>query len=59
MTPPDVSPDFCGRGTVLAVANSLNLPAIGVDIDAGCVKAAARLQVERLLPSDTISEAGF
>lgn len=34
---------FCGHGTVLAVANSLGLDALGVDRSARCCKAARRL----------------
>ena len=39
---------FCGRGTVLALANELGLTALGVDVDAACVKAAERLDMEKL-----------
>jgi hypothetical protein len=34
---------FCGRGTVLAVANSLGMDAVGVDRSARCCSAARRL----------------
>lgn len=37
---------FCGRGTVLAVANALGLPAIGVDRSARCCRAARTLSVK-------------
>jgi hypothetical protein len=36
---------FCGRGTVLAVANALGLDAIGVDLSARMCKSARRLSV--------------
>ncbi len=36
---------FCGRGTVLAVANSLGLDAIGVELSAKRCRAARRLSV--------------
>ena len=36
---------FCGWGTVLAVANSLGLDAIGVDLSARMCKRARRLTV--------------
>lgn len=38
---------FCGRGTVLAVANALGLDAIGVDLSARRCRAAGKLVVER------------
>lgn len=37
---------FCGRGTVLAVANRLGLDAVGVDLSAKRCKKARTLQVE-------------
>jgi hypothetical protein len=37
---------FCGRGTVLAVANALGLDAVGVDLSARCCRAARALRVE-------------
>lgn len=37
---------FCGRGTVLAVANAMGLDAIGVDIGAKRVRAARTLTVD-------------
>ncbi|MBI4955426.1 MAG: SAM-dependent methyltransferase [Myxococcales bacterium] len=37
---------FCGRGTVLAVANALGLDAIGVDVGLRKCRAARRLVVE-------------
>lgn len=40
---------FCGRGTVLAVARAAGLPALGVDVDAGCARAATRLDIGRLM----------
>jgi hypothetical protein len=36
---------FCGRGTVLAVANALGLDAIGVDRSPRCCRAARKLSV--------------
>ncbi len=36
---------FCGRGTVLAVANTLGLDALGVDRNARCCRAARKLSV--------------
>jgi hypothetical protein len=36
---------FCGRGTVLAVANALGLDAIGVDRNGRCCRAARKLAV--------------
>jgi hypothetical protein len=36
---------FCGKGTVLAVANQLGLDAIGVDISAKRCRAARALQL--------------
>ena len=39
---------FCGRGTVLALANQQSLSALGVDVDGACVKAAQRLDVQKL-----------
>lgn len=36
---------FCGRGTVLAVANALGLDAVGVDRSARCCRAARMLTV--------------
>lgn len=41
---------FCGRGTVLAVANALGLESVGVDIAARKCRAARKLEVE-LAPS--------
>lgn len=41
---PIVDP-FCGRGTVLAAANALNVPAIGCDIDADQCAAARTLEL--------------
>lgn len=38
---------FCGRGTVLAVANSMGFDAIGVDLSAKRCRAARALDVER------------
>lgn len=38
---------FCGRGTVLAVANAMGLDAIGVELSAKRCKAARALVVER------------
>jgi len=38
---------FCGRGTVLAVANALGLDAIGVDRNARCCRAARKLSLIR------------
>jgi hypothetical protein len=40
---PVVVDPFCGRGTVLAVANALGLDAIGVDRNARCCRAARKL----------------
>ena len=37
---------FCGRGTVLAVANTLGLDAIGVELSAKRCRAARALVVE-------------
>lgn len=37
---------FCGRGTVLAVANDLGLDALGVDLSAKRVRAARRLSTK-------------
>lgn len=37
---------FCGRGTVLAVANALGLAAVGVDLSAKRCRLAGRLTVE-------------
>ncbi len=37
---------FCGRGTVLAVANTLGLDAIGVDLSAKRCRAASKLTVD-------------
>ena len=37
---------FCGRGSVLAVANALGLDAIGVDVSARRCSAARKLVVE-------------
>jgi hypothetical protein len=37
---------FCGRGTVLAVANSLGLHAVGVDLSAKRCRAARALVIE-------------
>jgi tRNA G10 N-methylase Trm11 len=34
---------FCGRGTVLSVANALGMDAVGVDRSARCCRAAKRL----------------
>lgn len=46
-TPSPVIVDpFCGRGTVLAVANALGLDAVGVDRNARCCRAARKLVVE-------------
>jgi hypothetical protein len=36
---------FCGRGTVLAVANALGLDAVGVDRSARCCRAARSLTI--------------
>jgi hypothetical protein len=38
---------FCGRGTVLAVANVLGLDAIGIDVSARACRAARKLVVDR------------
>lgn len=45
---PIVDP-FCGHGTVLAVANSLGLHAIGVDIDPGCCALSRALDLDAQL----------
>jgi hypothetical protein len=45
---------FCGRGTVLAVANALGLDAIGVDHSERCCRAARALSVR--LPEVTTPE---
>jgi hypothetical protein len=37
---------FCGRGTILAVANELGLDAVGVDLSAKRCRKAARLQLQ-------------
>lgn len=37
---------FCGRGTVLAIANALGLNAVGVDIDPQQVAYAQRLEIQ-------------
>jgi hypothetical protein len=37
---------FCGRGTVLAVANAMGLDALGVDISAKRCRAARALEVD-------------
>ena len=44
---------FCGRGTVLALANELGVAALGVDVDAACVKAAERLDILKLRAAET------
>jgi hypothetical protein len=36
---------FCGRGTVLAVANAMGLDAIGVDVSARCCRAARSFRI--------------
>jgi hypothetical protein len=38
---------FCGRGTVLAVANAMGFDAIGVDVSAKRCKAARRFTLDR------------
>jgi hypothetical protein len=38
---------FCGRGTVLAVANAMGFDAIGVDLSAKRCRAARRLELEQ------------
>ncbi|CAE7887213.1 BRCC3 [Symbiodinium microadriaticum] len=50
---------FCGRGTVLAVANQLGLSALGVDVDQACMKAAQRLDMQRFLSSETLQPVSF
>jgi hypothetical protein len=46
VTPAPVVVDpFCGRGTVLAVANALGLDAVGVDRNGRCCRAARRLSL--------------
>jgi tRNA G10 N-methylase Trm11 len=37
---------FCGWGTILAVANSLGLDAVGVDIAPRMCRRACKLQIE-------------
>jgi tRNA G10 N-methylase Trm11 len=37
---------FCGQGTVLAVANTLGLAAIGVDRNSRACRAARKLTLE-------------
>jgi DNA modification methylase len=36
---------FCGRGSILAVANSLGLDAIGIDLSTACVRRAKELRL--------------
>ena len=50
---------FCGRGTVLALANQHGLSALGVDLDAACAKAAQRLDVQKVLASNTLQPVSF
>eukprot|EP00435_Cladocopium_sp_Y103_P015804 s1188_g3.t2 len=50
---------FCGRGTVLALANELGLAALGVDVDAACVKAAERLDILKLRAADTMHPVAY
>ena len=50
---------FCGRGTVLAIANQHGLSALGVDVDAACTRAAERLDIQKLLASETLQPASF
>lgn len=50
---------FCGRGTVLALANDLGLPALGVDVDVACARAAERLDLEKLSRSETVQPVTF
>ncbi|MDQ3035293.1 MAG: DUF309 domain-containing protein [Myxococcota bacterium] len=49
---------FCGRGTVLAVANALGLAALGVDISARRCRAARSLTI-RETPDDDTAEAAL
>jgi hypothetical protein len=48
---------FCGRGTVLAVANELGLDAIGVDVSARRCRAAAATSFREPSPGETPREA--
>ncbi len=41
-----VADPFCGRGTVLAVANAMGFDALGVDLSAKRCRAARRLEVD-------------
>jgi hypothetical protein len=41
-----VADPFCGRGTVLAVANAMGFDALGVDLSAKRCRAARRLEIE-------------
>ena len=50
---------FCGRGTILALANQLGLEALGVDLDANCARAARRLDLEKLEKSTTVQPVAF
>lgn len=50
---------FCGRGTVLALANELGVAALGVDVDAACVKAAERLDILKLRAADSMHPVAY
>lgn len=41
-----VADPFCGRGTVLAVANAMGFDAIGIDVSAKRCRAARRLSID-------------
>eukprot|EP00929_Paragymnodinium_shiwhaense_P063775 TRINITY_DN31901_c0_g1_i1.p1 TRINITY_DN31901_c0_g1~~TRINITY_DN31901_c0_g1_i1.p1 ORF type:complete len:1976 (+),score=558.16 TRINITY_DN31901_c0_g1_i1:70-5928(+) len=44
---------FCGRGTVLALANKEGFAALGVEIDVKAARQAGRLDLEQLLASES------
>jgi hypothetical protein len=48
---------FCGRGTVLAVANAMGLDALGVDLSAKRCRAARALSIREAPPGETSQEA--
>lgn len=49
---------FCGRGTVLAVANALGLDAIGVDRNGRCCRAARKMTVRLESPAPRTAGEG-